>query len=347
MSRNRILSLGAVCILAISTLCAQTSPKPLSNEDVIAMVKGGLGENTIIGAIQSQESNFDISAMGLLHLKSSGVNPKIMDAMLTAARHKPAPEEPPAKPQAAVAVPPPLAQGQPSVTMGAEKQMLPAVHAQVVQTKAKGSTLNALATDGALSQTLSGVTQGLATASMMHPGSAMSPTAMMAVPMVGPALMGASLFSQHHKPTVTDVWALPGQKAETAIHNGQPSFEVHFANVAGINSDDYEPVLLKLEPTNNNFRLVGATQAKQDAMESATADWGLYASFVEERLAVNSTKVGPGVYQLQAAQPLLAGEYGVALRPLNKEKKYSGSSMTQNVGDGLVFNTVWAFEVVQ
>jgi len=230
MNRNSVLSLAALCVLVVSHLCAQTSPKPLSNDDVVAMVKGGLGENTIIGAIESQQSSFDISAMGLLHLKSSGVNPKIMDAMLTAARRKPAPEEPAAKPQAAAPMPPPLAPGLPLVNMGGK--VLPAGHAQVVQTKAKASTLNALATDGALSQTLSSVTQGLATASMMHPGSAMNPTAMMAVPMVGPALMGASLFSQHHKPTVTEVWALPGQKAETALTNNQPSFEVHFANVS-------------------------------------------------------------------------------------------------------------------
>jgi hypothetical protein len=346
MTRNSVRSLAALCILAVSNLCAQTSPKPLSNDDVIAMVKGGLGETTIVGAIQSQESSFDISAMGLLHLKSSGVNPKIMDAMLTAARHKPVPEEPATKPQAAATMPPPLAPGLPMVTMGAGK-VLPASHAQVVQTKAKASTLNALATDGALSQTLSSVTQGLATASMMHPGSAMSPTAMMAVPMVGPALIGASLFAQHHKPTVTEVWALPGQKAETALANNQPSFEVHFANVPGINPDEYEPVLLKLEPTNNNFRLVGATQAKQDAMESATADWGLYASFVEERLAINSKKAASGEYQLQTTQPLGAGEYGIALRPLNKDKKYSGTGMAQNIGDGLIFNSVWSFAIAQ
>ena len=345
MNRNSVLSLAALCVLVVSHLCAQTSPKPLSNDDVVAMVKGGLGENTIIGAIESQQSSFDISAMGLLHLKSSGVNPKIMDAMLTAARRKPAPEEPAAKPQAAAPMPPPLAPGLPLVKMGGK--VLPAGHAQVVQTKAKASTLNALATDGALSQTLSSVTQGLATASMMHPGSAMNPTAMMAVPMVGPALMGASLFSQHHKPTVTEVWALPGQKAETALTNNQPSFEVHFANVPGINPDEYEPVLLKLEPTTNNFRLVGATQAKQDAMESATADWGLYASFVEERLAINSKKVASGEYQLQITQPLLAGQYGIALRPLNKDKKYSGTGMAQNVGDGSIFNTVWGFEIAQ
>jgi hypothetical protein len=346
MNRNSVLTLAALCILLVSNLCAQIAPKPLSNDDVIAMVKGGLGENTIIGAIQSQQSSFDISAMGLLHLKSSGVNPKIMDAMLTAARRKPAPEEPAATPQAAAPMPPPLDSGLPLVTMGAGK-VLPAGHAQVVQTKAKASTLNALAADGALSQTLNSVTQGLATAGMMHPGSAMAPTAMMAMPMVGPALMGASLFSQHHKPTVTEVWALPGQKAETSLTNNQPSFEVHFANVPGVNPDEYEPVLLKLEPTTNNFRLVGATQAKQDAMESATADWGLYASFVEERLAINSKKVASGEYQLQTPQPLSAGQYGIALRPLNKDKKYSGAGMAQNVGDGLIFSTVWSFEMAQ
>ena len=71
MNRNSVLTLAALCILLVSNLCAQIAPKPLSNDDVIAMVKGGLGENTIIGAIQSQQSSFDISAMGLLHLKSS------------------------------------------------------------------------------------------------------------------------------------------------------------------------------------------------------------------------------------------------------------------------------------
>ena len=41
----------------------------------------------------------------------------------------------------------------------------------------------------------------------------------------------------------------------------------------------------------------------------------------------------------------VAGEYGVALRPLNKNKKFSASAVQQNSGDGLLFNSVWAFSV--
>lgn len=42
---------------------------------------------------------------------------------------------------------------------------------------------------------------------------------------------------------------------------------------------------------------------------------------------------------------MAAGEYGIALRPINKEKKFSGSSVSENVGDRLIFNFVWSFEV--
>jgi hypothetical protein len=273
-----------------------------------------------------------------------------MDAMLAAAtKSKSASEAAAAKPAIQAApVALSMAPGQPSVLVvqGADKQALPAGHAQIVQSKAKASTLSALASDGTLSQAFTGVAQGLATSGMMHPGSAMGTGAMMAVPMVGPAMMATSLLG-HRKPTVTDVWAVPGQKADTQIHGSQPAFEVHFADVPGINPDDYEPVLLKLEPTNNNFRLVGATQAKQDDLESMTPQWSMYSSFLEERVSADSKKLASGSYQLHITQPLAAGEYGVALRPVNKDKKFAGSSMSQNAGDGLVFNSVWAFEIQQ
>jgi hypothetical protein len=215
-----------------------------------------------------------------------------------------------------------------------------------VQTKTKASTLTALASDGSLGQALTGVAEGLATAGMTHPGSGMATGAMMTMPMIAPAMMATSILG-HRKPTVTDVWALPGQKSETAVHQNQPSFEIQFVSVPGINPDEYEPVLLKLEPTSNNFRLVGATQAKQDELQATTADWGVYSSFLEERVTATSKKIASGNYQIQPAQPLAAGEYGVALRPINKDKKFTGSGISQNVGDGLVFNSVWSFEVQQ
>jgi hypothetical protein len=48
---------------------------------------------------------------------------------------------------------------------------------------------------------------------------------------------------------------------------------------------------------------------------------------------------------VQVSGGLTPGEYGLVLRPVTKAKKFSGSSVAQNVGDGLVFNCVWSFEV--
>jgi len=354
-----------ILILALGTmLAAQAAPQALTNDDIISMFKGGLGESTIITAIQSQDTNFDISAKGLLQLKKAAVPPKIMDAVISAAGKRKAADEAAARAQAeaeakaqaevakakeAAIVPAVMssatAMGEPWVWMvqGGQKQPIPLAHAQVVQTKAKASNLSALAADSGLSQAMSGVTQSLASAAMIKGSSKMASTAMMANPMLGGVMMAGSLL--HRKPTVTDVWAIPGPKSETTIHNAQPTFEVHYDKIPGINPDEYEPVLLKLESTPSNFRLVGATQSKQDSLEGSNVDWGMYSSFVEERVPGQAMKVGPGSYRLQPSSALAAGEYGVALRPINKDKKFSGMSLSQNTGDGLVFNAVWSFEV--
>ncbi len=162
--------------------------------------------------------------------------------------------------------------------------------------------------------------------------------------MLGSAGGIVSGFLSHRKPTVTEVWAVAGQKAETATSNS-PSFEVNFANLPGVNADEYEPVLVKLTPSPKNFRLVGATEAKQDVFESQSMDWQVYSSFVEDRVAVQAKKTAAGSYEVTPTAPLAAGEYGVALRPLNKNKKFSASAVQQNSGDGLLFNSVWAFSV--
>ena len=360
MLKKSLMLVILICAL-VAMGRAQTATKPLTNSDVVAMFKGGLSDGVIINAIQSQDTNFDISAMALLQLKKSGITPKVMDAVIssakkqkaasdaaaTAAAAKEAADKEAAAKAASAAPATAPDPSQPSVLMvqGDQKQALPVAHTQIAQTKTKPSTLSALTSDGALSQTLTSMTQGIAQASMMKPGSKMATSAMMATPMVAPAMMATSFFSAHHKPSVTDVWAVGGPKSETVIHNNQPSFEIHYETIPGVNADEYEPVLLKLEPTQNNFRLVGATQAKQDTLQSSAADWGMYSSFVEERMPAQATKIAAGSYRLQPSAALAAGEYAVALRPLNKDKKFSGSSVSQNTGDGLMFNSVWSFEV--
>jgi len=47
--------------------------KPLTNADVISMVKAGLAESTVVLAIQHSATNFDTSPEALISLKSQGV----------------------------------------------------------------------------------------------------------------------------------------------------------------------------------------------------------------------------------------------------------------------------------
>ena len=225
-------------------------------------------------------------------------------------------------------------------------QPIPPSRATIVQTKAKPSPLGALASDGTMNGSMTAAmssTSQNAAASMMPGNSNLGNTMMMANPMVGGAMMAGQLFS-HRKQIVTEVWTIAGPKSETVIRNLQPAFEVHYENLSAIKADEYEPVLLKLEP-GSNFRLVGATEVKQDELQASSTEWKLYSSFVEERVASQVKKSGSGSYQLEPSSPLPRGEYALALRPINKDKKFSASSLNQNIGDGLMFNSVWSFEV--
>jgi hypothetical protein len=98
--RTKILL--AFLVLAIATLHAQDKPKaPLTNEDVVAMVNGGLDEGLILGAIEANDVNFDVSASGLLGVKKAGVADRIIRAMLAAEtkRHNPPAASAPSVPE--------------------------------------------------------------------------------------------------------------------------------------------------------------------------------------------------------------------------------------------------------
>jgi hypothetical protein len=77
-----IISLALVC----PAVTARQQKKALTNADVVAMVKAGLPENTVVLAIQQGPTDFDISAQALIQLKNQGVSPKVLDAMIQAGR---------------------------------------------------------------------------------------------------------------------------------------------------------------------------------------------------------------------------------------------------------------------
>ncbi len=63
--------------------------KPLTNDDVMSMVKAGLAENTIVLAIQHSLTVFDTSPQALISLHAQGVPQPVLDAMLAAGSQKP------------------------------------------------------------------------------------------------------------------------------------------------------------------------------------------------------------------------------------------------------------------
>ena len=74
---------------------------PMTNDDVIKMVKGGLGEATVIQAINAAEAGFDTSPDGLVKLKQGGVGDTVIQRIIARKGAAPA-----AAPVAAQAAPP-------------------------------------------------------------------------------------------------------------------------------------------------------------------------------------------------------------------------------------------------
>jgi hypothetical protein len=69
--------------LLVSQLAmGQAAPTEITNSDVISMTKAGIGEQTIILAIQRGPGKFDTSPQALIALKSGGVSDLVLNAIL-------------------------------------------------------------------------------------------------------------------------------------------------------------------------------------------------------------------------------------------------------------------------
>jgi len=210
---------------------------------------------------------------------------------------------------------------------------------QLAETKTKPTSMTSLASDSALTQAMQGGITTATTQAMTHTTSSAGGTTFS---------QAGSVFSNimaHRKPSVTYVWALPGTSSANSMGTSMPRFSIEFVNVPGINPGDFEPAIVKLTPSQNAWRLVGATQGKEDARSNSSADWQIYSGFLEDRVAVTSRKMGPGQYEISPASSLLPGEYGIVLRPVAKNKKFSGGDIARFQGDGMIFDSVWSFQI--
>jgi len=218
-------------------------------------------------------------------------------------------------------------------TVVSRQQIKPSI-AQIANTQTKGDGM-----PGAGSQA-TGMLMGLGRQALsfgaIGGGMFAGPGASMAMGMMGS--MGA-LGHHHGPPKVTYVWALPGHESATIVNDNKPRFEMSFGNLLGIDPDAYEPQLIKLVSSKDNWRLVGATKTTMGQMGTEA-----YEKVTEARIAVKSERTGRGEVQLEPKQPLEPGEYAIVLRAIHPGKRAEGS-----LGGGAetsIFFSVWDFSVI-
>ncbi len=91
MRSQKMCVLAVLVVAAVGLVCAQTK-KPLTNENVLRMVKAGFEQSMIVKAIEANDTDFDVSVEALMDLKNAGVSQPIIEAMLAAEAKKKAPD---------------------------------------------------------------------------------------------------------------------------------------------------------------------------------------------------------------------------------------------------------------
>ncbi|MEK6406793.1 MAG: hypothetical protein AABN34_07510 [Acidobacteriota bacterium] len=319
------------------------------------MVKNNFSENLIVSTIQGNKRQFDLSVDALIELKKAGVSERIISVMqapegtgiLSPGRLAPTTEGiksvPPTPPTPVARLEQPYA----LVVVGGTRQPLPLEPTHVGKADAKGDNLASLAQEQATNKLYNAVELSTAT----RIGLAVD-RRLVAIPLLGAAVgLGSVMMDgigkagrllRKPKP-VTYLWAVPGRSSSIGLASSMPQFEVAYGEIPGVDPDEYEPFVVRLVQTRENWRLVGAKKADPDAYKSHK--WDTYSDFVEERIPMRSEKLGRGRFLITLERALEGGEYGVVLRPIVRSKIFSGEDIANRKNSGVLFDTVWTFSL--
>jgi hypothetical protein len=140
------------------------------------------------------------------------------------------------------------------------------------------------------------------------------------------------------------VWALAGTAGMRELA-ASPHFEIEFSNIPGVNPDAYQPTLVRLVPTMDNYRLVAA--AKTEGAGTVARPSG---PIIEELVDTTVTRVSRGRYRAQPAMALDPGQYALVLRPIAKKerrKDRKNASLGELLGGGTsqILYLTWDFAV--
>lgn len=341
-----LIASGLLILVMTLTVHAQTAEKPpLTNKDVIKMVQAGLSESIVVATIQENHSNYDTSPDGLITLQKAGVTQKEMNAMMSRQQGETGGGTDTAADGGSA--------GGDSASTGGARWEMPSVallqnagpkqfkmeKTNLAETKQKPRSLASLAGDSAVTE---GMQAGVNDATWDAAAHSHSWAAGTGILQGGGILNGAL---GRRQPMVTYVWGVPGPVSANVLQTSTPKFAVNFAKAPGVNPTEFAPEIVKLTPTQNNCRLVGATQGKEDARSRDAADWEIFSGFVEDGVPVSLKNQTAGQYEISPQSPLLPGEYAVVLRPVSKNEKFSGGDVARAQGPGLMFDVLWSFQV--
>jgi hypothetical protein len=76
--------LAVLFLIGVAGQSGAVDEKPMSNQDVISMVKAKLPADTVVMAVKAAKPNFDTSADGLIKLKNAGVPTDVIEAIIAA-----------------------------------------------------------------------------------------------------------------------------------------------------------------------------------------------------------------------------------------------------------------------
>lgn len=344
----------------------------IGNRDIVEMVEAQFSEATIRAAIAANAASFDVSPQALVALKQAGVPEQVIEAMLVAEAAKKgaaSASAPAADVATAVAGDPPGVPATPelppetiaALTQVVEQLTAPAAPAQSGDTEPTLDAPVALASRDdqsprawvaagskkvelvpAMAQVAVTDTKGSGPTALNTlqdlAGTAMS----FASPAFELATGIRSLFKSDD-PKTTAVWALLGASSARNLGKGSV-FEIEFADIPGVNPDDFKPAIVQLVPTRDNYRIVGAAKTKLSEAEGVPT-----GPVIEESVAAKLTQLERGRYRVSLHSAVPPGEYALVLRPVPKkgrrrnEPETLGDLMGETGGD--IFYMTWDFSI--
>src|ERR1043166_2626462 len=116
-----LLMIGVIAQLLVS----QQGSKPLTNDDVITIVKSGMPESVVVSAIQSRSGKFSTATSELVRLHKAGVTENELNAMIAASSKGNANPTPSSNLETPANAPPKSRMPRVSVTVGGTARDLP------------------------------------------------------------------------------------------------------------------------------------------------------------------------------------------------------------------------------